>query len=108
MTVVRGPEDLRRRADEGDEGAQLELGQWYADNGHLRQALKCLAPLAKAGNGRALEQITAVMISLARSDSRYRPSTEALLRSRAERQGPGFLLALAHEMRSWTGRALDA
>ncbi|MWA08332.1 hypothetical protein [Streptomyces sp. BA2] len=58
MAVARGPEGLRRQAEEGDEGAQLKLGEWYASNGHLRQALKCLAPLAKAGSDRALGQVT--------------------------------------------------
>ncbi|MFF3127860.1 hypothetical protein ACFVRD_37475 [Streptomyces sp. NPDC057908] len=110
MTTARGPESLRRQAEQGDLGAQLELGEWYANNGHLRQAEKCLAPLAKAGYDGALPLFTDVVVTLARTDPCYRPSAEALLRRRAETDSlheKAILLALVREMQSWTGRAAD-
>ncbi|MEU6680970.1 hypothetical protein [Streptomyces sp. NPDC046925] len=102
MTAARGPEDLHRRAEEGDEYAQLRLGDWFARNGYLREALKCFEPLAEAGDRHALMMVTAVVLSLARASSRYRPSAEAVLRSQ------GKLVKLACEMRRWKGREADA
>ncbi|MEU6661770.1 hypothetical protein [Streptomyces sp. NPDC046821] len=74
----------------------------------MTQALEYLRPLAEAGNGRAQEQFTELVISLARADSHYQPWAEDLLRAWAEVQGYEWLLRLAHEMRSWTGRETDA
>ncbi|MFE4716640.1 hypothetical protein ACFRLW_09330 [Streptomyces sp. NPDC056728] len=102
MAAARGPEDLHRRAETGDEWAQLRLGDWYARKGYRREALKWFEPLADAGNEHALMMVTAVLLSLARTDSRYQPSAEAVLRKR------GQLIRLSEEMRGWPGREADA
>ncbi|MFE0106441.1 hypothetical protein [Streptomyces sp. NPDC059009] len=102
MAVPRTLEDLRRLAENGDEGAAFLLAESHIEKGRHSKALKTLAPLAKAGNGRALKKFTDLTLSLARTDSRYQPSAEALLRSQ------NLLRRLAHEMRSWTGRRDEA
>jgi hypothetical protein len=69
---------LHRRAEEGDELAQFRLGNWFFNNGHLREALKYYAPLAEAGDDYALGMLAEVLLSLARTDSRCQPLEELL------------------------------
>ncbi|KAB1143471.1 hypothetical protein F7R91_25205 [Streptomyces luteolifulvus] len=102
MAVPRTLGDLRRLAERGDEGAAFLLARAHISKGRPSKALKALAPLAKAGNRRAIGQFIDLTVSLARTDARYQPPAEALLRRE------GHLLRLAREMRSWTGRGEDA